>query len=178
MLGLAVVSSTYAESYTMYAKPDVKSDNLGKINRQNPQYQKIFSKDNWIEVVNKENGQIGWVKQEKKAKKQSKVTTKDPIREMMDAFQKRQKIMNEHFNKLVADIDQNVSQMQLSSGATTTSKDQPKVYKNFSSITINSDGKTAKIVKKTEDGDGNTQTIEKEVPSEDLKNLNLAERTV
>ncbi len=105
----------------MYVKSDVKSDNLGKVDSQDPQYQAIFTKGDWIEIVNQKNGQVGWIKQE-----------------MMDG----------NFNKMVADIDQNVSQMQLSYGATATSKNQPKVYKNFSSITINSDGKTAKIIKK------------------------------
>lgn len=47
------------------------------------------------------------------------------------------------------------------------------MYKEFSSITINSDGKTAKIVKKTEDSNGKVETVEKEVPADQLNTIKI-----
>nr|WP_231138712.1 hypothetical protein [Francisella orientalis] len=47
------------------------------------------------------------------------------------------------------------------------------MYKEFSSITINSDGKTAKIIKKTEDSNGKVETVENEVPADQLSTVNI-----
>lgn len=166
ILGLTVVSGVYADSYTMYAKPDTKSPKLATIDDQDPNYKAIFSKGEWIEVVDNKDGSVGWVKQ-KPQDKSSQTITKDPIEQMMANFQRQQQLLDEHFNKMLANIDQNITQMQAQSG-TTQAKNNPQVFKKFSSITINSDGKTAKIVKKTEDSNGDTQTEEKEVPADQL----------
>lgn len=170
ILGLTMFSSLYAESYTMYAKPSEKSDKIGNIDDQSPQYQVIFSKNNWVEIVNKKDGQVGWIKQ-KEVNNNSQKKQKDPIEQMMMKFQQRQQMLDQHFNRMIADIDKNIGQTQVASG--NSIKNQPRVYKKFSSVTINSDGKTAKIVKKTEDGDGNTQTVEKEIPADQLNNLKI-----
>lgn len=169
MFGLSVVSGVYAQEYTMYEKPDIKSKELAKIDDQSPQYQAIFSKDDWIEIVDKKDGKVGWVKQ-KSAQEQAK-SSNDPIEEVMQHFQERQRMMDEHFNKMLAHINQGFGQVDTSSGSSVSN--QPKTYKKFSSVTINSDGKTAKIVKKTEDGNGNIQTVEKEVPADQLDNIKI-----
>lgn len=68
ILGLTVVSGVYADSYTMYAKPDTKSPKLATIDDQDPNYKAIFSKGEWIEVVDNKDGSVGWVKQNLKIK--------------------------------------------------------------------------------------------------------------
>lgn len=174
IFGLSVTSGVYAESYTMYENPDVKSKQLAKVDDQNPQYQMIFSKDNWIEIVNIKNGNVGWV-QQKASKSNSQTSSEDSVEKMMSDFQKQQQRINKHFNKMIANIDQNIVQMQSQSGSSTMGKSQPKVFEKFSSVTINSDGKTAKIVKKTEDSNGNIQTVEKEVPADQLGSIKIGE---
>ncbi|QIW09621.1 hypothetical protein [Francisella sp. LA112445] len=171
MLGLAVVSGAYAESYTMYAKADEKSQKLGQIDDQNPQYQAIFSKKGWVEVVNNANGQVGWVKQ-KPQEKTSQTVQDDPVAQMLADFQKQQQMLDQHFNSVVSNIDDNVAQLANQSGST-IAKGKPKIFKEFSSITIDSNGKTAKIIKKTQDGNGDVKTIEKVVPASQLANINI-----
>ncbi|AHH46079.1 membrane protein [Francisella tularensis subsp. holarctica PHIT-FT049] len=171
ILGLTVVSGVYADSYTMYAKPDTKSPKLATIDDQDPNYKAIFSKGEWIEVVDNKDGSVGWVKQ-KPQDKPSQAISKDPIEQMMANFQKQQQLLDQHFNKMLANIDQNIAQMQAQPNST-KAKNNPQVLKKFSSITINSDGKTAKIVKKTEDGNGNIQTVEKEIPADQLGTIKL-----
>ncbi|AIT09981.1 membrane protein [Candidatus Francisella endociliophora] len=166
MFGLSVISSVYAENYSMYEKPDTKSKEIAKIDDQSSQYQVIFSKGDWVEIVDKKDGKVGWVNQ-KSVNKQTESNT-DPVEQMMQSFQQQQHMLDDHFNKMIAGIDQNIAQMQVQSGDA-----KPKVFKKFSSITINSDGKTAKIVKKTEDSNGNIQTVEKEVPADQLKNIKI-----
>lgn len=171
ILGLAVASGVYAESYTMYAKADEKSQKLGQVNDQNPQYQAIFTKNGWVELVNNANGQVGWVKQ-KPQDKSSKTSQTDPVAQMLEDFQKQQEMLDQHFNKVVSNIDNNVAQLTTQSGSTST-KGKPRVFKEFSSITIDSNGKTAKIIKKTQDGNGNVKTVEKVVPANQLSNINI-----
>ncbi|MED7819479.1 MULTISPECIES: hypothetical protein [unclassified Francisella] len=171
ILGLAVASGVYAESYTMYAKADEKSQKLGQVNDQNPQYQAIFTKNGWVELVNNANGQVGWVKQ-KPQDKSSKTSQTDHVAQMLEDFQKQQRMLDQHFNKVVSNIDNNVVQLTTQSGSTSI-KDKPRVFKEFSSITIDSNGKTAKIIKKTQDGNGNVKTVEKVVPANQLSNINI-----
>ncbi|MFV9972744.1 MAG: hypothetical protein AB8V06_04745 [Francisella endosymbiont of Hyalomma asiaticum] len=171
VLGLTVVSGVYADSYTMYVKPDTKTQKLATINDQDPRYKAIFAKDDWIEVVDNKDGSVGWVKQ-KPQDKSSQTITQDPIEQMMANFQKQQQLLDEHFNKMLANIDYNITQMQAQSG-TTQAKNNPQVFKKISSITINLDGKTAKILKKTEDSNGDIQTVEKEIPADQLGNIKL-----
>ena len=171
MLGLAVVSGAYAEDYTMYAKANDKSQKLGQINDQNSQYQAIFSKKGWVEVVNNANGQVGWVKQKPQVKT-SENTTNDPVAQMLEDFQKQQQMLDQHFDSVVSNIDNNVAQLAAQSDSTTV-KNKPKVFKEFSSITIDSNGKTAKIIKKTQDGNGNVKTVEKVVPADQLAKINV-----
>ncbi|AEE26821.1 hypothetical protein [Francisella hispaniensis] len=171
ILGLTVVSGVYADSYIMYAKPDTKSSKLATIDDQDSRYKAIFSKGDWIEVVDNKDGSVGWVKQ-KTQDKSSQTITKDPIEQMMTNFQKQQQLLDEHFNKMLANIDQSIAQMQAQS-STTKTKNNPQVFKKFSSITIDSDGKTAKIVKKSEDGNGDIQTVEKEIPADQLGTIKL-----
>jgi hypothetical protein len=171
ILGLTVVSGAYAESYTMYAKADENSQKLGQIDDQNSKYQAIFSKKSWVEVVNNTNGQVGWVKQKPKFK--TSVTSQDdPVANMLADFQKQQQMLDQHFNSVVSNIDSNVAQLANQSSST-IARGKPKVFKEFSSITINSNGKTAKIIKKTQDGNGNVKTVEKEVPTNQLANINI-----
>ena len=59
ILGLTVVSGVYADSYTMYVKPDTKTQKLATINDQDPRYKAIFAKDDWIEVVDNKDGSVG-----------------------------------------------------------------------------------------------------------------------
>lgn len=171
ILGLAVVSGAYAENYTMYAKADEKSQKLGQIDDQNPQYQAIFSKKGWVEIVNSTDGQVGWVKQ-KPQDKTSQTTQYDPVAQMLAVFQKQQQMLDQHFDKVVSNIDNNVAHLATQSGST-IAKGKPKVFKEFSSITIDSNGKTAKIIKKTQDGNGNVKTVEKVIPADQLAKINM-----
>lgn len=171
VLGLTVVSGVYADSYTMYVKPDTNTQKLATINDQDPRYKAIFAKDDWIEVVDNKDGSVGWVKQKPQGKS-SRTITQDPIEQIMANFQKQQQLLDEHFNKMLANIDYNITQMQAQSG-TTQAKNNSQVFKKISSITINLDGKTAKIVKKTEDSNGDIQTVEKEIPADQLGNIKL-----
>ena len=111
ILGLAVVSGAYAQSYTMYSKADEKSQKLGQIDDQNPQYQAIFSKKGWVEVVNNANGQVGWVKQKPKFKK-SITSQNDPVANMLVDFQKQQQMLDQHFDSVVSNIDNNEISIQ------------------------------------------------------------------
>lgn len=171
MLGLVVVSGAYAEEYTMYAKASDKSQKLGQIDDQNSQYQAIFSKKGWVEVVNNANGQVGWVKQKTQDKASVNINN-DPVSQMLADFQKQQQMLDQHFDSVVSNIDNNVAQLATQSDSTVT-KGKPKVFKEFSSITIDSNGKTAKIIKKTQDGSGNVKTVEKVVPASQLTKVNM-----
>ncbi|WP_150466603.1 hypothetical protein [Francisella sp. SYW-9] len=171
ILGLIIVSSVYAKSYTMYAKSDEKAQKLGQVDDQDPKFQAIFFKKGWVEIVNNESGQVGWVKQKPKFK--TSVTSQDdPVANMLADFQKQQQMLDQHFNSVVSNIDNNVAQLANQSGSTVV-KGKPKVFKEFSSITINSNGKTAKVIKKTQDGNGNVKTVEKEIPANQLANINI-----
>ncbi|MBK2106058.1 hypothetical protein [Francisella philomiragia] len=171
VFGLIIVSGVYAESYQMYAKPDEQSKKIMTIDDQNHQYKAIFSKGEWIEIVDQKDGTVGWVKQ-KSPKNDTQPSSDDPIEKMMVDFQKQQQMLDEHFNKMIANIDQNIAQMQTQSKTSKVTK-KPDVYKEFSSITINSDGKTAKIIKKTEDSSGKVETVEKEVPADQLNTIKI-----
>ncbi|ASG68558.1 hypothetical protein fh0823_15990 [Francisella halioticida] len=171
ILGLAIVSEVYAKSYTMYVKADEKSQKLGQVDDQNPQYQAIFSKKCWFEIVNNANGQVGWVKQ-KPQNKTSKTIQNDPVAQMLVDFQKQQQVLDQHFDKVVSNIDNNVDQLTSQSGSSAV-KGKPKVFKEFNSIIIDSNGKTAKIIKKTQDGSGNVKTVEKVIPANQLSNIKL-----
>ncbi|QWU98956.1 hypothetical protein [Francisella salimarina] len=170
IFGLMVVSGVYAESYQMYAKPDEKSKKIMTVDDQNPQFRAIFSKGKWIEIVDQKDGAVGWVKQ--KPQNSAQVSNNKPIEKMMADFQKQQQMIDENFNKTIANIDQNIAQIQAESKTSKVTK-KPDVYKEFSSITINSDGKTAKIVKKTEDSTGKVETVEKEVPTDQLNTIKI-----
>jgi cytochrome c556 len=169
-LGLAIFSGAFAANYTVYSKPGVKADQLGQVSDQNPQFQAIFAKDDWIEIVNTKNGQVGWV--ERKLSQQAPQDThNDSVEQMMENFKNQQQKLDQHFNRMLANINQNVAQLQ--NQPDSTSENKSKVFKQFSSISISSDGKTAKIIKKTKDGNGNVKTIEKEIPADQIKNLEI-----
>ncbi|AJC49358.1 hypothetical protein IB642_02615 [Allofrancisella guangzhouensis] len=170
ILGVAVVSGVYAKDYTLYAKADEKSGKLATVNDQDPKYSAIFSKGDWIEIVDSTTGKVGWVKQDTSGKAPS--TQQDPIAAMIANFQAQQKLMEENFNKAIANIDSNIAQLQAAHSSLSADK-QSKAIKKFSSVTINSDGKTAKIIKKTDDGNGNLKTVEKEVPVNQLNTMSL-----
>ncbi|MDE5035964.1 hypothetical protein NAI71_12425, partial [Francisella tularensis subsp. holarctica] len=76
----------------IYAKPDTKSPKLATIDDQDQNYKAIFSKCEWIEVVDNKDGSVGWVKQ-KPQDKNSQSISKDPIEQMMENFQNQQQIL-------------------------------------------------------------------------------------
>ncbi|GAB4224081.1 MAG: hypothetical protein Kow0076_6700 [Francisella sp.] len=170
LLSLALVSGVYADSYIMYTKPDTNSSKIATIDDQDVRYKVIFSKSDWVEVVDTTNGNVGWI--QKKFKNSKVYIDQDPIEKMLASFKKQQELLDEHFNKMLANIDSDIAQVQFNSGSTQINN-QPQVFKKFSSLTIHSDGKTAKIVKKVEDSNGNVQTVEKEVPASQLNTIEL-----
>jgi hypothetical protein len=98
VLGLSLAVSGFAETYTVYEKPDASSKEITKIDNQDPKYKAIFAKDGWVEIVDKSNGQVGWVKQDTTSEKASRQGMVDKV---FTRFQERQQKMQEHFQQMM-----------------------------------------------------------------------------
>ena len=170
MFGLVAFSGLYAKDYTMYSKPDDSSSVLATVNDHDPKFMAIFAKNNgWVEVVNKVSGQTGWVKQNSQTQTTSKQQDYD-VAAMVKQFEERQKLMQEKFNRDMESISQLFNQKNSSANVAANSSNNPNQSKNVnesSYISVVSDGKTAKIIKKTDDN-GKVQVVKKEVPLSEL----------
>ncbi|QLE78875.1 hypothetical protein FLM55_03615 [Francisella sp. Scap27] len=167
ILGLGLVTSGFAETYTVYEKPDTSSKKVARVDNNSPKYEAIFVKNSWVEIVDKTTGQVGWIEQGTAAEKASKQGMVDKV---FARFQERQQKMQQHFQKMMdsIDADADISTNIPSSGSTA----KTQVSEKSSSITINSNGKTAKVIKTT-NNNGSVKTVEKEVPADKLDDLKL-----
>ena len=63
ILGMGVAVSAFAKSYMMYEKADENSKEIAKVDNRDAKYKTIFTKNGWIEILDKTKGQVGVLSQ-------------------------------------------------------------------------------------------------------------------
>lgn len=180
LLGLTLASvalSSYAVTTDVYEKPDTESTKIGTLNTDENTYNPIFSKDKWTEVVNNKDGSIGWVENDKlKDSVSSEVNFFSDIDDQTGNLLNHHRSMMKYMQSQMADFDKQMQSLQNDTQkAMKFAKNHPNDSKSyFKSVTMhtNDDG-TATIVKKTQDGDGNTTEETKTVPTDKLDTVSL-----
>ena len=180
ILGLTLASvalSSYAVTTDVYEKPDTKSTKIGTLNTDENAYNPIFSKDKWTEVVNNKDGSIGWVENDKlEDYVSSEVDFFSDIDNQTDSLLKHHRSMMKYMQSQMIDFDKQMESLQNDTQkAMKFAKDHPNESKSyFKSVTMhtNDDG-TATIVKKTQDGDGNTTEETKTVPANEVESISI-----
>lgn len=179
LLGLALASisiSSYAATTDIYKSADVKSDKVGTLDTNKNDYQPVFTKDNWTEVVNNNDGSIGWVENDKlKDTASAEVDIFSDINSQTDSLLKQHREMFKQMQSQMANFDKNMASLQTdTSKIMQTAKNAPNSKSFFKSVTMhtNDDG-TATVVEKSKDSDGNTTEETKTIPTDKLNSIEI-----
>ena len=171
---LSVFSVAYANTYTIYSKNSKDSKKIGELTEKNStNYNPIFKKDNWVEIVNINSGKIGWVNNLEKNKLTEKQKEKiiNELNSRTNYLLNQQQQFQKRFNNYMSDVNKQISQLQQ------ISNNQFKNIKSeYSSISMatNADGKTFTVTEKCKDSEGNEKNITKTYPISKLGTFSLS----
>ncbi|WP_119342700.1 SH3 domain-containing protein [Facilibium subflavum] len=192
-LGLiATTSAAFATSYQLYNQPNEQAKVIGQLSDQaQNQYIQFYQKGDWVKVANTANGQVGWVNV-----KQVQQNTQDQqyqqalkaieaqraqLKAQRQQFEQNYQQAVSQLQQKVANLQQQYQQMQNQANMNetaqkkTANQDNAVVQQSFESVMVNTnkDGKTATVTKKWLGKDGKMHQQTKQVPLDQVQNINF-----